>query len=114
VPGDEGFVETGPPPDDFTGEEDIYSSSTGISYDEISGSINSPGGSTLSSTSSSTKASSVSTHATGGKGSSQRKVSFRTFIDRRTGLRVKIIITKPKIPLLAKISKVDMKGLMTV
>jgi hypothetical protein len=45
---------------------------------------------------------------------SQRKVSFRTFIDRRTGLRVKIIITKPKIPLVAKISKVDMKGLMTV
>ena len=48
------------------------------------------------------------------KGTSQRKVIFRTYIDRRTGLRVKIIITKPKIPLLAKISKVDMKGLMTV
>jgi len=43
-----------------------------------------------------------------------RKVSFKTYIDRRTGLKVKIIISKPKIPLVARISKVNMKGLMTV
>lgn len=69
-------METGPPPEDFTGEEDLK--------------------------------------VAVGKGNSQKKVSFRTFIDRRTGLKVKIIISKPKIPLVAKISKIDMKGLMTV
>ena len=50
----------------------------------------------------------------GGKGPPQRRVIFRTYIDRRTGLKVKIIISKPNIPIIAKISQVDMKGLMTV
>ena len=45
---------------------------------------------------------------------SPRKVLFKTFIDKKTGLRVKIIISKPKIPLLAKISSISFKGLLTV
>ena len=42
------------------------------------------------------------------------KTFLHTFVDKKTGLSVKIIISKPKYPLEARISEISMKGLMTV
>ncbi len=66
-------------------------------------------------TSSSTKNSSSSTGNSAANGSSSRKALVRFYVDRRTGMKVKIILNQPpKIEFMAKIMQVNMRGMMTV
>ncbi len=99
----------GPPPDNYDGQDDV--SAGGTTSEDAGGSTGSGSNSNGGGSSGSNGGGSIS----GGKvKTTSRQVKFRTYIDKRTGLRVRIIIAKPKIELIARITQVNMKGLMTV
>lgn len=97
----------GPPPEDYDGTSEDSTATTSSSSSGDSG------GSSDSSSSSGSSSNSGGISTTKGK-SGVGKAKFRTYIDKKTGLRVRIIISKPKVELKARISQVNMKGLMTV
>jgi hypothetical protein len=73
---------------------------------------------TLTISSNSNSTTSKNSSASGGnstQGSSARKTLVRYYIDKKSGLKIKIIVNQaPKVEFMAKLVQVNMKGVMTV